>query len=275
MKKDKILKSSLSTLLKRFSSTDIISSLSPETCVSTPSLIPTNLIKDNSILKRARISEKSLSKACQDINENGIKIPLYVINKGDYYEAVYPRVLYKAARKNKIEAIPSILIEVEDDNLLLFLASRLLKEKESNIVEMSLIFNKIKKSLKYSQKEIAQATSLSRPQVTNIMRLIKMPDYILDAVIDGEISFGHVRAISTLNEEEMKEILDRIFNEHLSVHEVEKIVYQMKHHVNFSKNEKDISDKFKCEVNSTSKKVTLSFDTVEEKEKFIDYLLKR
>lgn len=275
MKKDKILKSNLSTLLKRFSSTDIVSTLSSDTQISSPSLIPTSCIKDNSILKRARIREKLLLRVAQDISEKGIKMPLYVMNKGDYYETVYPRVLYKAARKNKLESIPCILIDINEDDLLLFLAARLLQEKDTNIVEMSLIFNKIKKTLHYSQKEIASAMGLSRSQVTNIMRLIKMPDYILDAVIDGDLSFGHVRAISTLNEEEMKTVLDEIYAKHLSVHEVEKLVFQMKHHVSFNEDEKRIGKRYGCEVNSSSKKVVLSFKNEKEKEKFIDYLLKR
>lgn len=275
MKKDKILKSNLSTLLKRFSSTDIVSTLSSDTQISSPSLIPTSCIKDNSILKRARIREKLLLRVAQEISEKGIKIPLYVMNKGDYYETVYPRVLYNAARKNKLESIPCILIDINEDDLLLFLAARLLQEKDTNIVEMSLIFNKIKKTLHYSQKEIASAMGLSRSQVTNIMRLIKMPDYILDAVIDGDLSFGHVRAISTLNEEEMKTVLDEIYTKHLSVHDVEKLVFQMKHHISFYEDEKRIGERYGCEVNSSSKKVVLSFKNEKEKEKFIDYILKR
>lgn len=275
MKKDKILKSSLSTLLKRFSNTDVISGLSNETVISTPSLINIKQIKDNSLLRRARIGEKQLNKVAQDLKDNGVKTPLYVMNKGEYYETIYPRILYKAAKKNKLESLPCILIDIKEEELLLFLAARLLKEKETNIVEMSLIFNKIKKCLKYSQKEIALAMGLSRPQVTNIMRLIKMPDHILDAVIDREISFGHVRAISTLDEKDMRIVLDKIYKENLSVHEVEKIVYEMKHDVNFESSEKEIANRFDCSVNSSSKKVTLTFDSIEEKEKFIDYLLKR
>lgn len=270
MKKDKILKSSLSTLLKRFSNEDVISNLSKkDSSLSSPEMISLAQIKDNSILKNARISEPLLQKACNLIKEKGIAEPLYVIEKDGHYEALYPRVLYKAAKRNKIQSIPCVLINLSEEEIYLFLAAKMLQDRDSNIVEMSVIFNKIKKKLKYSQKEIAQAMNLSRPQVTNIIRLINMPTYVLNDVVDGKLSFGHVRALSTLKEHQVQEIITRIYEENLSVHDVEKIVYELKHKTNFKKEEKKLNKKYKCSVNSTAKRVTFVFESEEDKEKFI------
>ena len=268
MKKDKIIKSSLSTLLKRFSNVDVISNLS-RTPV-TPGLIPLDSIKDNSILKKARINEDLLTKVSIFINEKGISEPLYVREIEGGYETLYPRVLYIAAKKNKIDAIPCILINLDEEEMYLFLAAKLLQDRDSSIIEMSLIFNLIKKKLKYSQKEIASAMNLSRSQVTNIMRLIKMPKEILDDVAYGKLSFGHVRAISTLNEEQMWDLVHRIYEDNLSVHDVEKIVYEIKHKTHFQKEEKILAKSYNCKVNSSAKRVTFVFDSEEEKENFIN-----
>ncbi len=269
MKKDKILKSSLSTLLKRFSSTDVVSTFSKEYSVSSPSNVPLDRIQDNSVLKAARINEEKLSRICSLITEKGVPTPLYIKQVQDGYEVLYPRSLYKAARKCKFESLPCVLINIDENDELLFLASRLLQDRDANIIEMSLIFNRIKKKMNYSQKEIAQAMNLSRPQVTNIMRLFNLPQSILRDVVDGKLSFGHVRALSTLKEEEMLELVNEIYDKHLSVHQVEKIVYERKHQTSFSKDDDKLSKKYKCKVNSNAKRVTFIFDDEKEKEKFI------
>ena len=275
MKKDKIIKSSLSTLLKRFSKTDIISSLSNERTSSTSFLLPLEKIKDNSILKPARINEKLLEKRTQMMKESTNSFPLYVISKNDEYEVVFPRVYYKAAKRLKLQTVPCYLLDLSEDGALLFLASTLLQDRDTSIIEMSLIFNKIKSKLHYSQKEIASAMGLSRSQVTNIMRLIDMPKPILDDVADGKLSFGHVRAISTLSELEMFNVVNDIYEQRLSVHDVELLVYSIKHHDHVFKKTKEVEKKYSCTVKGSPKKLSISFSSVEEKEKFINQLLKQ
>lgn len=270
MKKDKILKSSLSTLLKRFSNTDIISNLSKEYPLTSPGQIPLLSIHDNSVLKTARVNEANLQRVAKIISEKGILSPLYIVNRGDYYELLYSRVIYKAARRLKWENVPCILIDINDDDALIFLAVMLLQEKEPNIIELSLVFNKIKKQLKYTQREIALATGISRSQVTNIMRLINMPKHILNEMADGKLSFGHVRALSTLNEEEIFEFANEIHEKHLSVHDLEKLVYLKKHKMVSDKDEIELSKKYDCKVKSNVKQITFSFESEEDKQNFIN-----
>lgn len=270
MKKDKILKSSLSTLLKRFSNTDLISNLSKEYPLTAPGQVPLAMIRDNSILKLAHVSETNLQKVARIISEKGILSPLYVINRGDYYELLYSRIIYKAARRLKFENVPCILIDISDEDALIFLAVMLLQEKEPNIVELSLVFNNIKRKLKYTQKEIALATGISRSQVTNIMRLIKMPSLILNEMADGKLSFGHVRALSTLDEKDAYDLVQEIHLKHLSVHELEKLVYLKKHKMKSDIDEVNLAKQYQCKVKSNVKQITFSFDSEEQKQNFIN-----
>ncbi len=271
---DKIIKSSLSTLLKRFSNTDVISTLSKEYNVTSPSMIPLNKIMDNSILKKARLNEKQLSEVMSIIKDKGFSSPLYIIKKDDNFETLYPRIVYIAARKLKLESIPCVLLDMSEEDALMFLAAKLQEKKDSSIIEMSLIFNKIQKKLKYEQKDIASAMHLSRSQVTNIIRLIRMPENILLDVAEGKLSFGHVRALSTLKEEQINQIVDKIYENHLSVREVEKMVYEIKHQTTFQKEEDKLNKKYHCKVSSLPKKITFSFANEEEKNKFINKITK-
>ena len=163
---------------------------------------------------------------------------------------------------------------MSEEDALMFLAAKLQERKDSSIIEMSLIFNKIQKKLKYEQKDIANAMHLSRSQVTNIIRLIKMPENILLDVAEGKLSFGHVRALSTLKEEQINQIVEKIYENHLSVREVEKMVYEIKHQTTFQKEEDKLAKKYQCNVSSLSKKITFSFVNEEEKNKFINKITK-
>lgn len=269
MKKDKILKSSLSTLLKRFSNTDIISDLSKEYSLNASNVVPLDKLKDNHILENVIVSESSISKSILILKERRRLSSLFVKKNENDFEVIYPRSLYIAAKRIGLENINAFILDIDDENMLFFLANRLLEDKDANIIEMAVVFNKIKEDYHYTQKEIASATNLSRSQVTNIVRLIKMPNDILNDMVDGKLSFGHVRAITTLSDKEKHEVVEAIYKDDLSVHEVEKIVFNLKHHINKNKYEDKVSNKFKCKVSSTTKQVTLSFDSEKDKQEFL------
>ena len=269
MKKDKILKSSLSTLLKRFSNTDIISDLSKEYSLNASNVVPLDRLKDNHILENVRVSESSISKSILILNERRRLSSLFVKKNENDFEVIYPRSLYKAAKRIGLENINAFILDIDDEDMIFFLANRLLEDKDANIIEMAVVFNRIKEDYHYTQKEIASAINLSRSQVTNIVRLIKMPNDILNDMADGKLSFGHVRAISTLNDKGKHDVVEAIYKDGLSVHEVEKIVFNLKHHINKNKYEDKVSAKFKCKVSSTTKQVTLSFDNEKDKLEFL------
>lgn len=271
MKKDEsILRSSLSTLLKRFSNTDVISNIEKEYSHSIAGQVKLSLIDDNHILKKAHINEKQINDLMESIKEKGITSPFLVIANNDRYEIVISRSTYIAARKLHLDSVPIALLNIEEEEMLMFLASHLRDTKNSSIIEMSLVLNHLVKKYKYSQKEIASLMHLSRSQITNIIRLNKMPEWVLIDMANAKLSPGHVRAISTLKEEEMRIIVDRIYSENLSVREVEKLVYEMKNDIDYEKVEKSLNRKLKCKSNVTHKRVVLVFDSEKAQSKFLE-----
>ncbi len=153
--------------------------------------------------------------------------------------------------------------------MLVMLASYLRDQKKSSIVELSLVLNTLQKKYKYTQKDIAVLMKQSRSQITNIIRLKKMPQYILNDVVNNKLSFGHARAISTLDKEKMDEMVQRIYSENLSVREVEKIVAREKGHNTYLQEEELLDKKFDCESNVSSQRVILSFDDPKKQEEFL------
>lgn len=265
---DKILKSSLSTLLKRFSSTDLISPLDRDFATNA-GRIKLSLIDDNHILKKARINEFKLEKMISEINEKGVTAPIMVTPKGDRYEVLYPRIVYIACLKNKLDTIPVSIVNLSEVDTIVFLASRIRDSKESNIVELSLLLNCLRKKYKYTQSEIASMMKQSRSQITNIMRLNKMPEWVLRDISNDKLSFGHARALSCLKEDKLNEVIPIIYDKNLSVRETEKMIYQMDHKVDFDKNQNKLGERFHCDVKVSPKQVTLTFASEEDRKKFI------
>ncbi len=277
MKKDnnenKILRSSLSTLLKRFSNTDLISSLDKQYVSTTPGWVSISKIDDNHVLKKARINEKKLEDIMNKISEKGVDSHIFIMVNEDRYEVLYPRIVYVAAKKLNWDCLPCTVIDINEEDMLVFLATRLRDSKDSNIVELSLILNRLQKKYKYRQKEIGSIMNQSRPQVTNIMRLIKMPEWVLRDIADEKLSFGHARAISTLDNDKMESITKQIYEKNLSVRDVEKIVASMKH--DNTPIEKDIDAKYQCRTRINRKQIILNFESEEEKDDFINQLLNK
>ena len=143
---EKILKSSLSTLLKRFSSTDVITTLDKEYS-SSSGKVPISLVDDNKILKKARINEKKLETTMATISEKGIASPVLVTQKDNRYEVIYPRIVYIAALKLKFDTLPVTVLNLEEEETLVFLASQIRDSKGSNIVELSLLLNALQKNI--------------------------------------------------------------------------------------------------------------------------------
>ena len=109
MKKDNkegtILRSSLSTLLKRFSKTDVVSNIEKEYAQSIAGQVRLSLIYDNHVLKKARINEQLINSIMQTIQEKGLSSPLLVMPVEDHYEIVIPRATYIALKKLNYEMV--------------------------------------------------------------------------------------------------------------------------------------------------------------------------
>ena len=133
--------------------------------------------------------------------------------------------------------------------------------------------NKIIKEYNYSQNNLATLIHISRPQVTNIVRLLTLPEPVLNDLSSGRLTYGHAKALVALPESIMQDLLKRIYADNLSVHDVEKLVYAYKHDVNDEKFKKKIDSKYHCDSSYARLQVTFKFNSENERDKFLAELL--
>lgn len=269
MKKDKIVNVSLKQLLKRFSNSDVIANMEKEYRTNKPVMISPEVIDDNTYLKKAKLNAQEIKKNFTSIQTKGLPSPIIVKIKKDHYEVILGRKRLLAAKLYKLEAIPCFIIDVSEEEMLLMLAADIRDSKLTNMVELSTVCSRLSQYYGYSQNDLAKLLRVSRPQITNVIRLTNLPDDILLDVSLGKLSFGHAKTLIALPEEMIYQVVRKIYDNNLSVRQTERIIDEIKNHTMYEDYELSLIKKYKCRVDIQKKKIIFSFDTQEEKENFI------
>ena len=163
-----------------------------------------NQVEPNRDQPRKKFDENALKELADSIRQFGVLQPLIVQEKEDYYAIVAGERRWRAAKMAGLSEIPVIIREITDQEL----------------VEVSLLTE-----FQLKQEEVADRVSKSRTAVTNSMRLLKLDARVQQMIIDGHLTTGHARALLAIEDLELQYLTaSRIFNEKLSVREVEKLV---------------------------------------------------
>ncbi len=265
---------SFDKLVKRFTKTNVIASIEKEYQQAVPSFISPKLIDDNEYLKKVKVDKEGICNTFSSIKEKGITYPLIIRRKKDHYEIVLGRKRLIAAKAFNLNEVPCIVIDIDDEEMLVMLAADIRDSNPSNMVELSFVCNTLCEQYNFNQTDLAKLLHQSRSQISNIMRIKNFNDSILKDISYGKLSFGHAKALVTLPDELIDELVDQVYKQHLSVRQLEKIIYQYKHNVDFEKQQLELGNKFNSQVNINKQSIKFSFNSEEEKENFINNLLK-
>lgn len=185
-------------------------------------------IEPNRSQPRKEFDEKTLSELAESISKHGLLQPLLVrpLPLGGY-QIVAGERRYRACRMAGITEVPVIIRELGDTETMEIALIENLQREDLTPIEEALGYQVLIDEHGFSQEEVAQSVGKSRPAIANSLRLLKLPQSILDLVSDGKISAGHARALLTLEDEKlMQELAEEIIKKDLSVRQVEKICKQ-------------------------------------------------
>ncbi|MEE0869692.1 MAG: ParB/RepB/Spo0J family partition protein [Ruminococcus sp.] len=185
-------------------------------------------IEPNRSQPRKEFEEKALSELAESISKHGLLQPLLVrpLPLGGY-QIVAGERRYRACRMAGITEVPVIIRELGDTETMEIALIENLQREDLTPIEEALGYQVLIDEHGFSQEEVAQSVGKSRPAIANSLRLLKLPQSILDLVSDGKISAGHARALLTLEDEKlMQELAEEIIKKDLSVRQVEKICKQ-------------------------------------------------
>ena len=183
-------------------------------------------IEPNKDQPRKKFDEDALEELADSIKEKGLLQPITVSPKGDRYQIVMGERRWRAARKAGLKKVPVVVRKdlTEQDIAELSLIENIQRE-DLNPIEEALAYKKLLEDYHLKQDDVAERVSKSRTAVTNLMRLLKLTEEVQQMVIDDKISTGHARALITIEDPELqKELAERIFDERMSVRDIEKEV---------------------------------------------------
>ena len=185
-------------------------------------------IEPNRSQPRKEFDEKALSELAESISKHGLLQPLLVrpLPLGGY-QIVAGERRYRACRMAGITEVPVIIRELGETETMEIALIENLQREDLTPIEEALGYQVLIDEHGFSQEDVAQSVGKSRPAIANSLRLLKLPQSILDLVSDGKISAGHARALLMLDDEKlMQELAEEIIKKDLSVRQVEKICKQ-------------------------------------------------
>lgn len=190
--------------------------------------IPIDEIKVNPFQPRRYFAEEPLAELIASIKEKGVIQPILLRPIDGGYEIVAGERRYRSACKAGLRTIPSIVRRMgRTESLELALIENLQRE-DLNPVEEAEAYKQLIDDVGYTQEELARKVGKDRSTVANMLRLLKLPEEVLDGLTRGAITMGHGRALLGLKEvDAINALFARVVNEHLSVRQTEEEVRRL------------------------------------------------
>lgn len=172
---------------------------------------------------RTHFDPEDLAELVHSVREFGVLQPVVVRKNGDgEYELIMGERRTRAAREAGLTAIPAIVRDTADEDLLRDALLENLHRSELNPLEEASAYQQLLEDFGITQEELATRIGRSRPQISNTIRLLKLPVPVQQRVAAGVLSAGHARAILSLDTpESMQRLADKVVNEDLSVRATE------------------------------------------------------
>ena len=253
--------------------------------------IDINDIKPNADQPRKTFNEEKLNELADSIKKNGVIQPLVVRKNGDGFELVAGERRWRASRIANLRKIPCIVREFdEQQNVIVAIIENMQREDLDPIEEANGLQQMVKR-FNFTQEQVSSSLGKSRAYIANSLRLLKLPTYIQDYIINGKMSAAHGRTVINISDEEKRrELCEKIVENGLSVRESEKLAEKIKDGINperkkRTKPKKDAETKavedelmeiFTTKVNilkrKSSGKIEIEYYSTEELNRIIDIL---
>ena len=183
-------------------------------------------IKPNTKQPRQVFEEEALNELTFSIKEIGLLQPIVVRQIGNNeYEIVAGERRFRAAKNAGLTKIPALVRETKDDHMLRDALLENLHRSQLNPLEEAAAYQQLLEDFGGTQEELASKLGRARPQVTNTLRLLKLPATVQKRVAAGVLTSGHAKALLGLaNPQDIETLANRIVAEGLSVRATEEIV---------------------------------------------------
>ncbi len=186
-------------------------------------LLPIHKIEPNPNQPRRNFDEEELQVLSESIAIHGLIQPLTVRETASgYYQIIAGERRWRASRMAGLSEIPAVIIEADDRKAMELALIENLQREDLNPVEEALGYHALIEDFGLTQEETAEQVGKSRPAIANALRLLNLPEQILEMLRNGKLTAGHARAILSIKEEKKQlEAAQKISALDLSVRQAE------------------------------------------------------
>ncbi len=201
-----------------------LSALLPDLYEDDIEQVDVKLIKSNPFQPRGSVNASELKELAHSIKEKGLIQPVVVRQKKDYYELVVGERRWKAAVLAGLSKVPAIVKDFSDIESVEVAIIENVQRKNLSPIEEAMAYKRLIENFGYTQEKVAQKIGKNRTTVANILRILDLPQEIVNMIHEGKISQGHARALLALKNDKKKIYwANEIKRKKLTVREIENI----------------------------------------------------
>ena len=246
-------------------------------------------IYPNPFQPRKKFNIEKIKDLANSIKEAGMIQPVIVYKKAGKFYLVVGERRWRAVQYLKWKKIPAIIKDVSNDDVMIGALVENIQREDLNAIEVSEGIESVMKKTGLNQENVSKKIGMKRSTLTNLLRLLKLPEAIKQGVISNEITQGHARAILSLNSnDDMLEAFSKVLKKKLSVRQTESFVKKFylkdtKKRVQFDPDLQKIEDKLvkffltKVKLKYSNKgegRIEIYFTKLEEFERIYKMFLK-
>ena len=213
-------------------------------------------IEPNREQPRKNFNEDALLELAESIKNFGLIQPIIVQKKEEYYEIIAGERRWRAAKIAGLKEVPVIIRTFSELESVEIALVENIQRENLNPIEEAHAYRRLMEEFHLKQDEIAEKVAKSRTAVTNAMRLLKLDERVQQMVVDDMISTGHARALISIEDpEEQINLAHQIFDEKMSVREVERLVQKMQEGRKEKKKKEEREDLFCRDIGEKLKEI--------------------
>ena len=190
-------------------------------------MIPIQSLVSSKFQPRKVFDQTELEELSESIKTNGVLQPILVrpLNmQNTSFEIIAGERRWRASQLAKLHEVPVIIRNFSDETAIGVAMIENLQRSDLNLIEEAEGYRTMMNVFEYTQEKLSSHLGKSRSHIANVLRILSLPKVIRQYIINGQISFGHARALVTLPEDRASAIADEVLNKELSVRQTEKIV---------------------------------------------------
>ena len=193
--------------------------------------------------------DESIKGLAESIRQNGLLQPITVRKNGNRFELIAGERRFRACQLNGDKDIEAIIMESDDEQSAKLALIENLQREDLNAIEQAMAMRKIMNAEDLTQSELAERLGYRQSTVANKLRLLKLPDYVKQAISQGIITERHARALLNVPAERLEEVYMTIVNRKYNVSKTEEYIEEL---LASNRKSKGVSNNLKIGINTIS-----------------------